>query len=693
MYLILKCVTVFPVNKRAVNSTVLCVDTMDDDDPSPLLNSLSTELVKGPKVKDGLIGKESKTIDTLCFFMGLHQYFRVEESVLTARKGSKDAEMVKVAEEFRTHFMNSMLCIPHRRTPAGRISYSPFATDVDQFMVRSGREMCFKRTHPFASTKKKDAEFVVSVVSGFRGLVLERLEAEWKAGKSNRHGIILATGIVGSELLRSWANRHRCKMLSTLMTEIWAVDCCIRVSDLSESEQENAWNPVVRSGFWSVSMFYSQLDPKWDVTSNWEPTALIDTYLSVALPRKNYMSTVLSCIRRIWTSSEAKLKLEQCLDGMNENDIYARESVQGMMDKVFSLRVDSFYPAADTIKAYEECIYSVPIMLSTLSDMPYVEPPKFQAYAQPAASSDQRRESRVVEQVDSLLGASDVVDGFNAREWVDEGEDVVIEVVSRKQKKNQGQRRKLAKERQMQEVSSFLGELCDRVAVTVAKELIVMEEEELALQRTERERLERQRKEIMARKQARKKAEEEERLARKRAEEVERLAREARIKAEEAERLAREAREKAERYQRMAKAVFKETVESMIKEIAIEVVKEHNHAIAGRVQPVLLEQAKEGKLSTSFSRELVSLLLPGLESVLEPTVECFICLQPLNFAASPLLIRYLSCCDGGSFACPSCIAKHTTKHTLVAEQHTVLQTVSIRRQLKIGEFSEGNQRQ
>ena len=97
----------------------------------------------------------------------------------------------------------------------------------------------------------------------------------------------------------------------------------------------------------------------------------------------------------------------------------------------------------------------------------------------------------------------------------------------------------------------------------------------------------------------------------------------------------------------------------------------------------ILNRAKRGELPAQFTHSLVAAILPDLESALDTTIDCFICLEPLDFANEG--IRFITCCVGGSFTCPRCLRKHS-EHPLVAETHIVRQTAAIRRRLGIGAF-------
>ena len=96
----------------------------------------------------------------------------------------------------------------------------------------------------------------------------------------------------------------------------------------------------------------------------------------------------------------------------------------------------------------------------------------------------------------------------------------------------------------------------------------------------------------------------------------------------------------------------------------------------------VLADAKAGSLPAEFARSLAQALLPGLESALDPIVDCFVCLQPIDFGSDA--VRFLACCEGGSFACGPCTSQHPDLHPLRAEWQIVRQTASVRRSLRIG---------
>ncbi len=72
-----------------------------------------------------------------------------------------------------------------------------------------------------------------------------------------------------------------------------------------------------------------------------------------------------------------------------------------------------------------------------------------------------------------------------------------------------------------------------------------------------------------------------------------------------------------------------------------------------KAQQLILSNAEN--LSPAFVRQLLPRLLPDLNdtAIFEATIECFVCYSELDFSTDQIL--FLTCCDGGSFACSSCV--------------------------------------
>jgi hypothetical protein len=130
---------------------------------------------------------------------------------------------------------------------------------------------------------------------------------------------------------------------------------------------------------------------------------------------------------------------------------------------------------------------------------------------------------------------------------------------------------------------------------------------------------------------------------------------------------------------RVATGVAKE-YECIVQETILEAVLRDLAAEALNEADTVLNRAKKGTLPNGLAHGLVAAILPDLESTLEPIIECFICMEPLNFDDDG--IRFITCCVGGSFACRRCVGKHSG-HPMTAEVHIVRQTAAIRRRLKI----------
>ena len=139
------------------------------------------------------------------------------------------------------------------------------------------------------------------------------------------------------------------------------------------------------------------------------------------------------------------------------------------------------------------------------------------------------------------------------------------------------------------------------------------------------------------------------------------------------------AAETAEENERLPPLIEELLVESLAAEAAAEAVEEASSS----ARQAVLRQARAGTLPLGFARELAAALLPCLEPLLEPSIDCFVCLAPLDLASTG--VRHLACCDGGSFACAGCVASHAGRHPPIAELRIVRHAAAVRRQLGVGE--------
>ena len=134
------------------------------------------------------------------------------------------------------------------------------------------------------------------------------------------------------------------------------------------------------------------------------------------------------------------------------------------------------------------------------------------------------------------------------------------------------------------------------------------------------------------------------------------------------------------------KLAIKEAEELAVKEAEKLAIKEAEELAIK--EAIALRKAQELVLSSrsslpmAFYQQLVAFVLPDLESVLEPSIECFLCYCELDFSDYHS-IRFLTCCAGGTFSCWDCYQKHTERfgHEPIAEQEIVRQTALIRKAL------------
>lgn len=122
-------------------------------------------------------------------------------------------------------------------------------------------------------------------------------------------------------------------------------------------------------------------------------------------------------------------------------------------------------------------------------------------------------------------------------------------------------------------------------------------------------------------------------------------------------------------------------------------------AVMGRVEAELLAQAIAeaqadrdaearvlANLATTgagFARAVLAHFCPDIVAgFLDGEQECFICLAPLAFEEDHA-IRYLTCCDGGAFACAACVGQHAGRagHPVRAEARVVALVATLRRSL------------
>lgn len=109
--------------------------------------------------------------------------------------------------------------------------------------------------------------------------------------------------------------------------------------------------------------------------------------------------------------------------------------------------------------------------------------------------------------------------------------------------------------------------------------------------------------------------------------------------------------------------------------------------IAERARSEVMERLRMGTLPDTFLQDLVRSEFPTMEHMLDPTMRCSACMQPMSLRTPG--VGYLVCCERGSFACPRCIQSHGVAHRQAprVEYQIVALAASVRRHLRVGEFA------
>jgi septum formation topological specificity factor MinE len=399
------------------------------------------------------------------------------------------------------------------------------------------------------------------------------------------------------------------------------------------------------------------IKPKWDRErefSEWIGEA-IDAYLSELQGnhRMDFFNTVAATLCRVQTKYDTLERLKNRLELIDTGDADTRASLTRQATQLSNLPVEIFEFTSLERRLFGDCVHDINLTLFILEDGEF-EVQMEQVDVNPASNASRgasRSLESIIAEVDNAAEDDSMqMDGLvgDAMHWVEE--EVSAEEINKPKKKTKNQRRRQAKEKQTAELASILGELCAKVA----RETVV-ENERRAMEAAEEER----RRAIAAE--------------------------------EETKRRAIAAEEEKKRLEMIA-AEERETIcaglmDAVVGEIAEELAKELKAEMSLRSQKDVLEQAKMGVLPPGFVQELLVSEFPAVDNMLQPVVECFICMQPIDFRDPR--VRFLVCCSGGSFSCPDCIAIHSPpdRHAIQAERQIVVLAASLRRRLKLGEFA------
>jgi len=498
-------------------------------------------------------------------------------------------------------------------------------------IVAKGRECYCKLVVPFARTGTKNPEFVVSVANGFETFSGRFLQLWCDA--ADRAVLYTAQRVIHGEIVRSLSNSNLCAQLCALIMEAVALE--YRLSQfvrLNRQQKADASHPVVRQMFWMASFLYSTIDRKWDLARDhgeWL-NAVADPDMRPI--RKEIYQLTHQCMERVEQKRSCLSRLKEIVKTMDNDS--EKAIVRKQIKDLSPMVVTRIHPTPETERAWKEALansnglitlFEIQALFDDEEEAPrIVEEPMVLEEPHAALSKEDR------ELLEGRFGDLDPTrDNFYLRDgtWFADGQLVQTG------EENEGENA-----------------------------------EELRIRRNEAEQLRIQKEKTKA-EQLRKERNEAEQL-RIQKEKIE--AEQIRVENErkEAEQL-RILKEKSE-------AELLALTEDLAKEVAAESVEEAR-ALRDAQDKVL---SNRSSLPMEFFKQLVTSVLPDLEGVLEPTIECFLCCSDLDFSDYHH-IRFLTCCVGGTFCCWECYQEHRKRigHAPSAEREIVRQTALIRKAL------------
>jgi hypothetical protein len=555
-----------------------------------------------------------------------------------------------------------------------------------------GAQCAIRMVIPFSVNKPKDSAFVLSVASSFER-VYRRLFTLWTP--SSNPSRLIVTGAIMREIIdaNDRSEYAQAGLYSKLALEWWCLEAFhLGYSTLSDAQKANLDKDVTRTMFWAASFFYAMLErkneaerlrgnviiPHWDQEGG-DLNGWIDARLAVYLeetsagPRSELYGAVHGARDRLLKKGEALLRLDRVIVGL---DRHLTRQVADIAKQIRSCEVERYgftpdelwqinYNMGDGLRA-SLFIVEEHLNLHAVSvdeDAPAV----------PAA------EGAITQ---SIIAEIDRVGGNGlARAEVDELvlHSDAMDVGDAESKRSKNQRRRDAKERQFAEAAVLTKALYDstmaaisvlneRAAADAAKDHADWLEDKGPLMiKAANVRI---RKAVEAHRKNERRALEAAEQQRRREEE---LANEQRRREEELALQQRRREEELALQQRRRE-------EELANERAAAAAADRARLAHLVARTVVLELSEEGALPTDFSHTLVQRECPTLGFILDPDVECFICIQPIDFADQG--VRFLQCCAGGSFACSACIGHHV-QHPVVGELKIVQMAAAIRRKFGI----------
>jgi hypothetical protein len=649
-----------------------------------------------------------------------------------AAVSEKDIEESLLVDAVQDLFKKHAQKPPNRMRPSsaarGKPAYS-YDDAMEKYMVLEGQLISSSPlVQPFPPhTFKKDAEQVLSVVRGFHPWALQ-LQAIWSAQRPD-----IIKGALFHQIMQCWnADRKQCTPFSSLLMEIVVVEGW----DASAAELESTKpSPKLQGMFWMASFLYASIaGQRWELKPE-ETLAMVEAYMA---DHQQYRDLVLgeitSCSTRISRRNLIIKKLDSALEKVPVFlDHAAHSALRQVLENHMEEDVGVFFPKHN----YEDDLDRAEVLLQILTeDYPSLEdcgaPAKSgkkkpaakceagaaaKGEAEAAAGANAKGEAEAGANAKGEAGAIAKGEaGANAKgetwagaKWEAEAAkwEAGEEEPGGKSSLNKNQTDALLMMalgegagggqsnfmKALEEVSVDNGkrspeEVLEEIKVGMLYDNSDEEEDSIIslfheenntqlaastsikaaatkpptkLPQAQEERL-KAAAEVLKREEERLKA-----AAEALKQDEERLRTAAEELKKEEERLQAEAEEAAAEEERLRAA---EEEERRKKE---EASKEH-----------VFGMARLKKLEPSYKRVMVNAMVPSLESVLFNSMQCFLCLGELDFVHGTD-ISYLTCCDGGSFACSGCVRNHgTDTHTVAAEKQIVVMVRAIRKDLSIG---------
>ena len=652
--------------------------------PSPLISKfLPASMVRG--FSDSVIRKENFQIEMNCFHAALCAYF--------ARQMHRDFRQSDVRSQV-SGFIARGECLFDRVYAIDRTdSMFSLGKEEVELMQEVGSRCSIKALFPFSTTKPKDRAFVVSVAASFEH-VFRRVYPLWETDGVNS---LITTGILLCNVLHSVVRSDypRAGRVARLAMEAWCLDLYEPTyASLTPAQKANPDDAMTRAMFWGASFFYAMLERKTEgeraqaslIIPHWDQEGIdlrawLDARLAVHLAEtdiglraESYRAVHAAC-RRVATQRATLARLYDAMAGLE------RRRALDLADIVGQIRnhpADRFYPTPDELRTMQYDIGSAAnvslfvmddhVVLHTVAAVPEDAP-----QAQGAARTTQSIIAEVdsaVEPAGAVVVVNSHVDRSDAIEWREDDDEYDDDegMAARGPKLSRNQRRRVARERRVaKEIREAEQELAEEIRQMEAE--LTETEQALAREALQVE-------QALAEDARRIKA-----LLSDVARVRERAAADAaqdrldwledkwplmiqsaneRIRKAFASRWERVRREEAVALAvRRREEEFAVTLRRREEELTLEFRRREAELILQfqrREEALSLDsRRREEERAASAASATRATVVEQLNVILE--IECFICMQPIDFVADPGA-RYLACCDGASHACSDCIRGH-----------------------------------